>query len=169
MVGIRGGACSGVSGSLPRGTDAAPDAAVGSHDEIGEEPSRQFRQPRGSIPRVAFVVFDSVTRQQQPEFLLKRPFPVVLLLGGNVRLHFRNVRLAYRKRPVSVLPVEAPQRGPYPLDAHGRAGFDLLHQLGNRDRAVQITEDVYVVLCRADDERGTLDVPQDPRHVAQVQ
>jgi hypothetical protein len=119
-----------------------------------------------SIPNITFVVLDAVTLEHQSKLLLKGPFPVVLFLTGDVRFDLFDVRLADGKRAVTVLPMEFPQRQPFFFDARRGSGFHLFDQLGDGDRPMQVAKDVNVVLRATDDQRRTMDVPQDTDHVA---
>jgi len=58
------------------------------------------------IPQVSFIVFDPVTSQHCPVFVLEGPGLVVLRLIFNVAFHFFNGGLTHRKSPIPGLPME---------------------------------------------------------------
>src|SRR5262245_55803714 len=72
-----------------------------------------FRQaPSGrdsSIPDKALIKFDFMTRQKQPEFVLKRDLAVVLLLVGDVGFDPWSVGSANRERSIPRLPLKISQ------------------------------------------------------------
>ena len=59
-----------------------------------------------SVPNISLIEFDTMPRQKSPQFLLKRPLAMMLLLILDISLDIKDVGLADGKRGVSVLPME---------------------------------------------------------------
>jgi hypothetical protein len=62
--------------------------------------------------------------------------------------------------------MEVVQRQPFLLDASRRIGLHLFDQSRDRQRAMQVAENVYMVLHDTDDQRRAFDIPQNPNHVS---
>jgi hypothetical protein len=59
-----------------------------------------------SVPNISLIEFDTMPRQKSPQFLLKRPLAMMLLLILDISLDIKDVGLADGKRGVSVLPMD---------------------------------------------------------------
>jgi hypothetical protein len=69
----------------------------------------RMKQPQGgcaSIPHIAFIEFDFMLPQKRPQLILKRQFPVMFLLVGDVYLYLFKTGLADREIRVTALPLK---------------------------------------------------------------
>ena len=71
-------------------------------------------------------------------------------LVTNVISQIVQVRLANRKRAVSVLPGECAEFISLCFDPFGRARFDFFYELANRNRSAERANDVNVIIAAAD-------------------
>src|SRR5262249_23486803 len=85
---------------------------------------------RLSVPDVPLVVLDPVFPEDAPHLVLKRTRLMVPLLPGDVPRHHGDVRRAYGKGPVAVLPVEVGEVGALALDPLRGFAFQLADEVG---------------------------------------
>src|SRR6266446_4695610 len=117
-----------------------------------------------SIPHISFVVFDAVFFEEHPELFLKRPPPVMLLLPVNVFAQGIQIRWPDGKTPIAALPCERTQRGRLCLEPFRRRRFQLLDQVGDRERARKANREMHVVSA-ADAIRLASRIARDGREV----
>ena len=105
------------------------------------------------VPNVSLIVFDFVFREQLTEFILICISFMVLVLVRDVRVDRIEMARAYRKRPVTLLPIERGQIGGFLLDPLGRIAFHLANEVGNRNRFPLPAENMHMILYAADNQR----------------
>src|SRR5882757_7131243 len=101
------------------------------------------------IPHVSLVVFDAVASEQFAEFVLERLLAMMPTLVTNVISQIVQVRLANRKRAVSVLPGECAEFISLCFDPFGRARFDFFYEVANRNRSTERASDMDVIVAAA--------------------
>ena len=97
------------------------------------------------IPNIRLVVFHPVFFEEHPEFVLKRPGPMMLLLAVNVSIQRFHIGRSDGKTGVTALSCKISQCRRLRFQPFGRSGFQLLHQIGNGDGARQSDGQMHVV------------------------
>lgn len=129
--------------------------------------NRILRQRRciGLIPDVTLAPFHVAFGQQSAKLLLKRRTLVVLFLRREVRAHGLHMSRADREHAIAVLLMEIVERGDFRFHPLGGFAFELLNQVGNRDRSAKTAEQMNVVSDAADAKDRATDVVADPAEI----
>ena len=109
-----------------------------------------------SIPHIVFLPLQLVALQKEAQLLLKRDFPVMFLLSGNVVTDRIQIRDADGKDSVTGLPSEGGRVvGLFPQPDGGGA-FEFLHKVRLRDGPREPDQEVDVILNAVDQHRWTI-------------
>jgi len=107
-----------------------------------------FRRQRAwpLIPHVPFVVFDLVSFQEGPEFLLEVEFPMMFFLSPDVLAYLIDIGLADRKRPVTGLPLKFGRSRVEVLDPSRSDALQFFHPISEADGSRLTSQNVHVIL-----------------------